>query len=248
MRQAPALLAAAPDVENTKDFNQYYKNRYFGFRPDKAVLPCILDRNSDRSPLPSSKIAVCYFEPEKPPSSAIIDFKDFSKGGYFFGAPSLGNVTFGPSYAHIQGLGYRESIKGIGLNRLKAIVPNQQFVLGKFGMGKDQKLIHMISGGRYFSHPDEAEFIYQIYNKTYFDWHEALQALERGDRLGCQVTKQVGLYLEEGQEYIQISYKNFECIGHVVDANRIEILEGYKFLIPALEHILYPLNLRLAIT
>lgn len=246
MRLGLSLLSQGLDVESSKDLFQYYRNRYFGYKPENTTYPCILDP-APSGGNPSPRIALKYFKLGEN-DTMIVDWKDLAHKQFLFGAPSLGNVSHGPSYCFVQGIGYRESIKGLGMGRMKFCVPNHEFVIGRYAASKEVKLINAIQNGRYFTYPDEAELVYGIYNKTYYGWREAIQVLEQGLRLGCQLSKQVGLFLEDEEEHILLSYKNFKCVGRLRDENYLEVLKGYTYLIPVLEHILYQLNQRLEIT
>jgi hypothetical protein len=244
MRKAKEELSSQVDVENQRDFYQYYKGRYFGYMgPDGKVLPALISQSVSA---PNGYVAFRYYDPtdklwkEADQPAAL---KDMGDGRFRFGAPILGTVSFGPTYAYVEGNSLRESIKGIAVTRLKAEVPNGTFIFQKYA-AKHPELLKMF--GQYPYSVEEAELVLGIFNKSYYTWNESIQLLEMGERLGCPVSKHVGLYLDSDSPDILVGFKNMPGIARLTSTKygepSIEINERAKHLKPVLEHILLPIT------
>lgn len=228
-------LALNPDVESPKDFFQYYGGRFLGYRPkgEGLVFPCTLaDRLARGHPEPKD-IPFRAWDSQENELVFEKPFKELRHSTEFlYGAPVLGNAEFGDTYVHVSGFAVRESIKGLSLGRLQLTVPNAKFYLNKYSVGVDEKYINAIQGRMGMKH--EAWVVHNIYNKKFFGWAESLAKLNNGDRLGCQLTKSLGLFLDENEPNINVTYKAIK-VGKVRDSHTIELLPKFRYLGPAIE-------------
>lgn len=251
-----AQLSDFCDVETIKDFFQYYRGRYLGYRPnlgESEIFPAIIPENAERQPAPTH-IGLRYYDPGYKPNSdehqlqlLNVPFKNMSNGHYAFGAPILGTTLFGPTYGYFLGFPLRESVKGIATHKLTFVVPNHTF-FSKYARGTKEKSKYLSAiDGRHFGYPSEMELVYWIYNKKYYSFVQAWQMLHKGERLGCPLSRNIGLFLDEGNPNIGITFKD-RPIGIVSDnADQVVLNEEEKHLVPAIETAFKTINYNLQI-
>jgi hypothetical protein len=233
-------LVSGLDCTSIKDFYQYYKQRYFGLLDDDKVtiLPAFVNYSA---PAPKDHLAVGIYKPKtKTVEEGIINWGYIGTNGRL-GCPVLGNTPIGPTYAFLMGQPYRESYKGICLARCRCEMPNSDFIYGKYAH-VNPNIVKMTGSKQYFGTSYEMETVYNIYNKAYYPFEDAVELLERGSLLGASITRSCGLYTDENNPDVLLSYKGTAAVGRLTQArandNRIEIKPTYKYLVPAIQHSL----------
>lgn len=226
--QSPSLLGLGKkaDCENGKDFVQYYQQRYFALAYPAGITPALIAGGDHGT------FVIHYLDPANKTAKKeeVITFKDLKERGRF-GHPLLGCTLWGPSYFYVQQHAYRESTKGLALNRLDVFMPRY---------GKDPTFMaylkthpeHAIRFKSGYGSVEELQIADAIYNKTLIpSFTEAIRELNQGTRLGCNINNKLGFHLAEGHaEEIQVFYKNLH-IGNLKDAGTFLCLkESYKYL------------------
>jgi len=231
----PAQLHTLIDCESLRDFWQYYRHQYFGLiNPGGTIdVGYLADMSGD-----GRVIYIGKFDGKTAIKPIALSWDNLKEQG-LFGIPALGTIKFGPSYLYLSAHARRESIKGLALSRVDSTCPNYQFVFGVYGKNKPQYQKGL--GGGHYSDVEELKTAYQIYNKHYFDWDVAVDQLMNGERLGCPISKHCGLFLDQDNPDIQLTYKQ-KKVAKVLSRRDVEteiiLHDSFKNLGPILSYLL----------
>lgn len=241
-------LSIGPDCSDLRDFYQYYNCRYFAIKqPDGSLRAACISTQAARG---DTSFGVCVYNPEtKETTTETITWNQLKKIGVF-GSPMLGNTLLWDSYVYLSGYAIRESIKGIGLTGLEYTVPNRAFYVDRYATKRKTEISTALAQGHYFSYKEEMTLVHNILNKIYYSFNNAVHILEKGSRLGCPISKSLGLYLTDGIPDILVSYRNRPSIGRVVmvdDSYAIELKQEHKWLEPAIQ-MYVPNHVRIGIS
>lgn len=202
------------DCENIRDFSQYYNRRYFAIKsdlllgsnaPEDALYPAMYSGGTNN-------IALIFWMPNKGQGTLATTWDSLRVFGRF-GHALLGTIPWKHSYAYLSQYAYRESVKGFGPNRVYSWVPgelNSKVVFAYKVKHPEAHLPFVYKTGPQI----EMEAVYEIYNKRMYTWEEAIENLVCGRKLGCNISNKMGLFIQEGEPEIQVSYKD-KVIGIV---------------------------------
>ena len=222
------------DCEDSRDFVQYYRNRYFGYPLNDRIAPAthVAFENKETIVINVFDASTGQVRTERVP---WVKFRMLGK----FGHPILGNVDIGPTMAYTYSAPRRESVKGINMTACRLMFPKQngwdargQDVLGLFSR-KDSlfSVAYLGAGdGTYYQTLEEFKILEALYNRSFWRVGTAFRALADGDRIGCSITHKLGLYTTGEFDKIQILYRGHR-IGDVDSDRRVELLPDHKYLL-----------------
>ena len=212
-----------PDIENGKDFYQYYKGnrRWIGLRYGGQVIPAqIIERGNDTF----TRFNMRYFT-----NPAYLDedvtWSKIKETGVF-GVPLIGNHPFGASYIHISKIAGREAAKGLSLNEYCRVeMPDKQ----GFGLSNYSYVLELGRRKTDITIPDMdffrgLEFGYygnclrHIYEPTYMPVFQALTSMLNGEFLGVALNHNLGFNFVRKDPKIHIML-NAKSIGYLEDEN-----------------------------
>lgn len=226
IRQTYGPMMGGLDCENLRDFSQYYRGRYFGMRPEiprfnGELLPCafyqVLDKNN---------VAIfTILGPNQDPVAQQVSFDAIRRSGVF-GHPFVAAVPWEISYVYVTQSAFRESIKGIGLERLNYHIPDY----GSKSVNAYFSKHPLPNRDGIYATKEALTFVYHLLNRQQSGWREALHDLESGRKIGANISPTLGIHFIEGESDIFISHKTSQ-IGTVnSDTGNIHLSRGWRFL------------------
>lgn len=220
IKQPYGPLLGGMDCESSKDFAQYYRNRYFAAAPELfglsypnspgLLFTCGYYANE------GGVLHIYYFNTITDSRElGRVSWEDLTKYGRF-GHPLLGTIPHGPTYAYGMQTAVRESSKGLSTGRITWHIPQYMEDDVFRAYAKKHSDFYGIMNASHFCQSDEMKFISKIYNKEMFTWEEAIKDLQKGKRLGCNISNRAGIHFAEGEETILFSYRN-QVVGKVAE-------------------------------
>ena len=203
------LMFSQFDCEDSRDFGQYYRGRYFGISKGGRVRPALLN-----TVLPGDSFRVFEWDSTTKKSSPLTYDKNALATVGLFGCPILGNIQIGHTFAYASISPIRESLKGIAPTRMSVIFP-------KHGTPKDSKVSVMEylinkniqlrllwdSMPGHFGSMEEFELMDYVFNRTYYKGYEAVELLTSGEKIGAAIDHNLGLYIDIYKPNVRIMFR-----------------------------------------
>ncbi|MDE2097322.1 MAG: hypothetical protein KGL39_08775 [Patescibacteria group bacterium] len=196
------------DVENIADFSRYYRYAWLGWhRHPKGPSPvCIQQVGTD----------VVVVQDVDGIASAI-EWGDAQR--YFsFGTPELGLVNGDYTTLYLYQGAPRQPHRGYRPNGVHQTV---------FNGWSTRKIIKAPA-------PSDKEIIRNLFFPVYYELKEAFDVLNSGDRVGCALSRTLGLYTNADSKYPSISYRR-NTVGYLENDRKAVVYKMYTDAIPTIQ-------------
>lgn len=200
------------DVENNEDFHRYYRHAYIGLRvagQDGVVPLRVWDGGPDRSilmrPVPGAeRVGI--------PDPYRVEWKYLDDNGVL-GLPTLGMLNTGISVGYWSYRTDRDTNRGYRPERPLSVLFNGPAFLGHR---------EVIAG--------TGQFINEVFNPTYYDFDRAMMLLLNGERAGCALGPDMGLFVNPNCPFNCLAFRG-HTVGYVQPdyvRPRVTILKHYR--------------------
>lgn len=176
-----------PDVENIRDFSQYYFNSWIGYKNGtEKYIPTYISRVGDETNIAVKAILNDSGDSE----NRILTWRNLRDYGQF-GHPRVGAVNLRDTSGYITRNSARTAHRGYRFNAAHMHVFGM-WVLSNSGMKM----------------PNTADYsvIFNVFNPSYFPLKTLLDQLEQGERLAGAISRKISLSMEEGFSWPAIYY------------------------------------------
>lgn len=208
------------DVENSEDFQRYYRHAYIGLRiaEHAGVVPLRVydvgpDNHITLRPVQGAERAGI-------PDPYYTTWKYVDDNGVL-GLPTLGMLNTGISVGYWSYRTDRETSRGYRPERPHSVLFNGPAFL-------DNRVAVATTGA----------FINEVFNPTYYDFDRAMMLLLNGERAGCALDSQLGLFVNPTCPYNCLALRG-HTVGYVVPdyhIHRVVILKHYRTFLTRVTH------------
>jgi len=218
------------DVDNIKDFGQYYRQSWIGYYDKEhpgVVVPFYVHRSAGEDPKnvfgqKLTKTAGTIGLPGDYKSTEVhILFGDILKNCQF-GMPQFGSVIAGHTASYNYRDSPREGYRGYRAERLQ----HHKFGLWFYSAND-------IRQGDY----DNWDEVWYTFNPYYYDAGAAFSLVESGERLACPISRYLTVHADGQTVTPALSYKT-EMIGaFTTDGTSIVLSKEFKDYLPVVREI-----------
>lgn len=195
------------DTENVGDFHRYYRFAWVGWhRHPEGPQPVNIQAAAEDSVTVQDLNGRAHLIPWR---NAVMDLS--------FGTPDLGMVNSNDTIIYLYRQAPREPHRGYRPGATNHTL---------FNGWQIRTVVPRLD-------PGNATVIQKLFFPEYYEVKEALEELRQGRRVGCALSRNLGLFTQSGMKYPGIAYRR-NTIGYLEDEKRAVIPKMY---LDALSHV-----------